>query len=233
MRIAALWSFIAAAPAPGQFLPQSQARTPEEFDAYLDVVEAKPGDRARHARRFLSAYPDSDMRLRVYEVLAEACRDGGDAACAREAAAAGLKLAPDYVPLLTLAASIEANTSAAPDPGAAERALALLDRLKAPRTVDAATWRRETARLRAENLASLGIVAFKRDDLAGAIRRMEESIRLQPAAANEYRLAMLYIEAGRPAEARPLLERAAAQGEEPLRSRAAAALDALNRRGSR
>lgn len=207
-----------------------QAKTPQEFDAYLDVVEAKPEQRIRQAHEFLSAYPDSDMRLRVYEVLAESCRDKGDARCARDAAASGLKLAPDYLPLLTLAASIEANTSPAPDVAFAERALVLLDQAKAPRTVDAETWLRETARLRAENLASLGVAAFKRDDMRAAIQKMEESVRAQAIPANQYRLAMLYLEARRPADARPLLEKLAAGPDALLRTRAASALDAMRKR---
>jgi hypothetical protein len=219
--------FFAVQPGSSQFLPQLQAKTPEEFDAYLDVIEAKPQDRIRKAREFLSAYPESDMRLRVYQVMAEECRDKGDAACAREAAAAGIKLAPDYVPLLTLAASIEANTSPSPDTRAAERALALLGQIKAPRTVDPKTWLRETAKLRAENLASLGIAAFKRDDLPGAIQKLKDSVIAHPMPANQYRLAMLYIEARRPADARPLLEQVAKGGDPALRQKAVAALSSM------
>lgn len=212
-----------------QFLPQLQAKTPAEFDAYLDVVESAAGQRVERARGFLSAYPQSDMRLRVYELLAEACRQRGDAACATQSARAGLELAGDYIPLLTLLASVEANTSAKPDPAVAERALALLDQVKAPKTISPEEWMRETGRLRAENLASLGITAYKRGDLPGAISRLEESARIQPTAANEYRLAMLYASSKRVAEARHILERISRATDAILRERAAAALASLPR----
>lgn len=208
-----------------QFLPQLQAKTPGEFDAYLDVVESPAERRIEAARGFLSAYPQSGMRLRVFELLAEACRQVSDAKCALEAAAGGLKLAADYLPLLTLRASVEANTSPRPDPDAAERALALLGQVKAPKTIDAATWLRETTRLRAENLASLGIVAFKRSSLPDAIRRFEESVAAQPIPANRYRLAMLYVESKRLPDARRLLHELTADPN--LRDRAVSALRAL------
>lgn len=210
-----------------QFLPQLQAKTPEEFDAYLEVVESPAARRVETARGFLSAYPQSDMRLRVYELLAESCRQSGNASCALTAASDGLNLAPDYLPLLTLQASVEANTSAKPDTAAAEHALALLDQVKAPKTVDASTWIRETARLRAENLASLGIAAFKRGDAASAMRKLEESVAAQAIPANQYRLAMLYVESKRIPDARRLLEQLAA--DPALRDRATAALQALPR----
>ena len=213
--------------ASAQFLPNLQARTPEEFDAYLDVTEAHAELQIRHARSFLTAYPESELRLRVYELLAEACRQRGDAACATEAARQGLKVAPDYIPLLTTLGSIEANTSLAPDRAPADRALRLLDSAKAPSQVDPETWLRETARLRAENLASLGIGAFKDHRSAEAVTLLEASVRLSAQPANQYRLAMLYVDSKQPAKARVLLEQAAKSGEADLRARALAALKSI------
>ena len=215
---------IGVCPAPAQFLPNLQARTPEEFDAYLDVTEAKVETQVRHAHRFLIAYPESKLRLPVYELLAEACRQQGDVVGALEAAREGLKVAPDYIPLLTTLGSIEANTSPSPDRVPADRALVLLDTAKAPLDVDVETWRRETARLRALNLASLGIGAFKREQYAEAIRLLEASVKLSPEPANQYRLAMLYLDSTRPSEARALLEQVARSGAAELRMRAQAAL---------
>ncbi len=180
--------------ASAQFLPNLQARTPEEFDAYLDVIEAQGEPQIRHARRFLTAFPESELRLRVCELLAEACRRQGDAAGATEAARRGLKVAPDHIPLLTTMGSIEANTSAAPDGEPAYLALRRLDSAKAPGHVDAEAWLRETARLRAENLASLGIGAFKGHRPAEAVTPLEASVKLFAEPANRYRLAMLYLD---------------------------------------
>src|SRR5262245_22755057 len=126
IKMAALALVIGVGMAPAQFLPNLQAHTPEEFDAYLDVIEAQAETKIRTARRFLTAYPESELCLRVYELLAEACRRQGDATCASEAARSGLKVAPDYIPLLTTLGAIEANTSPSPDRAPAERALRLL-----------------------------------------------------------------------------------------------------------
>lgn len=219
----------AVSPAAAQFLPNLQARTPEEFDAYLDVMEAA-SRRIELARRFLSAYPQSELRLPVYELLAEACRAAVDAPCAIRAARAGLAIAPEYIPLLTLLGSLEANTSARPveAKAVAGRALALLERAKAPKRIDAATWLRETARLKAENLATLGVAAFKDGDAAGAMRHLEASVQAAPIAAHQYRLAVLYIEAGRANEARALL--VMVSRDPALSDRAQAALSRLPKR---
>jgi len=228
MKMATLALLLGVCIAPAQFLPNLQARTPEEFDAYLDVSEAQAEPQIRAARRFLTAYPESELRLRVYELLAEACRGQGDAAGAAEAARQGLKIAPDYIPLLTTQGSIDANTSPSPDPAPAARALRLLETVKAPVHVEAGTWLRETARLRAENLASLGIGAFKRDRRDEAIQFLEASVKLTPQPANQFRLAMLYLDSGQQAEARVLLEQVARSGEADLRTRAQLALKRIH-----
>ena len=227
MKMAALALVIGVCIAPAQFLPNLQARTPEEFDAYLDVTEAQAESQIRTARRFLTAYPESELRLRVYELLADACRRQGDATGASEAARQGLKVAPDYIPLLTTLGSIEANTSPSPDRAPADRALRLLETAKAPAHVEAETWLRENARLRAENLASLGIGAFKRDRRDEAIGFLEASVKLSAQPANQFRLAMLYLDAGQRAKARVLLEQVARSGEAALRTRAETALKRL------
>ena len=138
-----------------------------------------------------------------------------------------MKVAPDYVPLLTTLGSIEANTSPSPDRQPTDRALQLLATAKAPAAVNPETWLREIGRLRAENLASLAIGALKRDQPAEAVRLLESSIKLSPQPANQYRLAMLYLDLGQPAKARVLLEQVAESGEPDLRNRAKAALNRL------
>ncbi|MBL8209824.1 MAG: tetratricopeptide repeat protein [Bryobacterales bacterium] len=207
-------------PATAQFLPQLQARTPAEFDAYLDVLEAAPAQQEALARSFLRQYADSDLRLPVLEVIAKASRNRGDAAAARQAAIDGLQLAPEYIPLLTLLAAVDANTTARPDGRAATEALRLLDQARAPRSMDAETWRHALALLRAENLVTLAIVAFKSGQLHEAVRRLEESLRWEPAPAAQYRLALLYLERKRTAEARTLLEKVAASADPALAARA-------------
>ncbi len=212
-----------ALPAAAQFLPQLQAASPEEFDAYLDVMEATV-ERVPLARHFLTVYPRSDLRLPVYEMWAEACRKEGDADGALKAARSGLAVTPDYIPLLTLLGSVEANRSPRPAAEAGEaagRALTLLDRAKAPHRIEAGRWLSETARLKAENLATLALIAFKSGNTAEAIRQLEASIAASPAAAQHYRLGLLYAETGRPLEARSQLQRAAADAQLKVMAEAA------------
>jgi tetratricopeptide (TPR) repeat protein len=207
-------------PLRAQFLPQLQARTPVEFDAYLDVMEAAPTAQEAAARAFLAVYPESDLRLPVWELVAKASRARGDVAAARRAAMEGLRLAPEYIPLLTLLAAVEANTMAAPTAKAAQEALRLLDQARAPRTLDAGEWREAVAHLRAENLATLAIVAFKGGRVAEAVARLEESLQWEAAAATQYRLALLYLEGKRTAEARALLEKVVQSADAALAGRA-------------
>lgn len=221
MRVAWLGVLLAAVwPVEAQFLPQLQARKPAEFDAYLDVIEASAVAAEAAGRAFLSAYPDSDLRLPVLEIVAKASRDRGDAPAARQAALDGLRLAPEYIPLLTLLAAVEANTGAAPDGAAAQDALRLLDQARAPQTLDAAEWRQAVAHLRALNLMTLGIVAFKRGDLKDAVARLQESLRWEQTPAAQYRLGLLYLETKRVPEGRALLQQVAQSEDAALAARA-------------
>jgi tetratricopeptide (TPR) repeat protein len=129
-----------------------------------------------------------------------------------------LELAPDYIPLLTLLATLEANTSPAPAPSYATDALRLLDQAKAPPHVTVDEWQTILARFRAENLTSLGVGSFKAGRLQEAVSRLEESLRLDPNDATAYRLALLYKEGTGSGEAQALLERVA-QSKDPLLGR--------------
>ncbi len=213
-------ALLLAVPVWAQFLPQLQARTPAEFDSYLDVLEAAPGGQEAVARSFLRQYTDSDLRLPVLELLAKASRDRGDAAAARQAAVEGLRLAPEYVPLLTLLASVDANTLPKPDARGALEAMRLLDQARAPRTMDPEEWRRALAHLRATNLVTLAIVAFKAGQVPEAVRQLEESLRWEVTAAAQYRLALLYLELKRLPEAGALLDKVASSEDAELAARA-------------
>jgi hypothetical protein len=70
--ITAIATLASITPANAQFLPRLQARTPAEYDAYLDVFEASGARQEAEARHFLLAYPKSDLRLPLFELLAKA-----------------------------------------------------------------------------------------------------------------------------------------------------------------
>lgn len=182
---------------------------------------------------FERAFPQSALRLPVCELLARAFREQGDARRAIDAAAAGLAIAPDYIPLLVDLADLVANSSAAEldrANTAATRALLLLETARAPARANADAWLASVARLRARAHAALGLVRFKREDTAGARRALEAALAQASAEENpaiHYRLGRLLAATGAKAEARRHLEAAARSGEKLLRERALAALAEL------
>ena len=223
----------AGLPCSAQFLPSLQAKTPEEFDDYLLVAGAvEPKQVTKAAARFAERWPSSELAVRVFELQLEAYRKLGDARNALAAGERGLAAAADYLPLLAETAAIEANETSeaarlARAKGRAERALQLLASATAPRSLRPEEWEAATGRVASKAHAALGMVAFKRGETAAAIREFEEAMRLHPApgdATQKYRLAMLYREAGRKAEARALLEQVVRSGEVVLERMAREAL---------
>lgn len=220
--------FTLALPASAQFLPELQANSPAEYDAYLDAIDEPAAQRPAKAREFLRLYPASELRLPIWELIAEHARQAGNGPAAKSAAEEGLRIAPGYIPLLTLLASVEANTNPKPNGTHAEEALQLLEQARASVRVDAESWRRAVNRMRAENLATLGIVAFKSGRSADAVRLLEESYHLDTTDTTAYRLGVLLRETGANARARTLLEQASASADPELSKRARAALLTLD-----
>ena len=215
-------------PVYSQFLPDLQAKTPEEYDAYLDVLDGPVLDKGV---AFEHAFPSSALLLPVCELMAREWRSRGDAARAVEAAEHGLAIAPDYVPLLVELADLLSNGSAKLDDAAlaARRALTLLETIKAPRRVGIDEWTAAVSRLKARAREAQGSVLYKRDDVAGAVKEFEAALA-EPVTHDpslHYRLGRLYAITGREAEARTQLEEAARRGGKVLRERANAALAEL------
>jgi len=215
-------------PSYSQFLPDLQAKTPEEYDAYLDAID---GPVIEKGAAFERDFPASALRLPVCELMAREWRSRGDAVQAAAAAERGLAIAPDYVPLLVEIADLLANGSGGLEraDNAARRALALIETIKAPRRTSIEEWTAAISKLRARAHGALGMVHFKRDDLAGAVREFEAAL-VDTSVSDpllHYRLGRLYAVSGRTAEARRELEEAARSDEKTLRERANAALAAL------
>ncbi len=215
-------------PSYSQFLPDLQAKSPEEYDAYLDVID---GPVLEKGAAFERDFPTSALRLPVCELMAREWRSRGDAVRAAAAAARGLAIAPDYVPLLVEEADLLANGAGELDraANAAQRALNLLDTIKAPRRIAIEEWTRAVAKLRARAHGALGMIHFKRDDVAGAVGEFEAALADTSVSDPllHYRLGRLYAVTGRTADARRELQEAARNGERMLRERANAALAAL------
>jgi tetratricopeptide (TPR) repeat protein len=215
-------------PSYSQFLPDLQARTPEEYDAYLEAID---GPVLEKGPAFERDFPASALRLPVCELMAREWRSRGNAGQAAAAAERGLAIAPDYVPLLVELADLLANGTDNLERAAtaARRALALLDTIKASRRISVEEWTAAVSKLRARARGALGMVYFKRDDVPGAVHEFEAALA-DPSVTDpllHYRLGRLYAVTGRTADARRHLEEAARSGEKTLRERANAALAAL------
>ncbi len=208
---------VSSLPSYSQFLPDLQARTPAEFDAYLDVLD---GPAMEKGETFLREYPESALRLPVYEILAKEWRRKGERARAVEAAERALTIAPEYAPVLVELADLLANGTEKLDraEAAARQALEVLGRVKAPLRVGPQEWAAAVDGLRARAHGALGLVQFKRDNAAGAALELETAVQLAPDAATHYRLGRVYGVLGRRAEARAQLELAARTKDEALRA---------------
>ncbi|MEJ7606370.1 MAG: hypothetical protein WKF37_08895 [Bryobacteraceae bacterium] len=215
-------------PCYSQFLPDLQAKTPAEYDAYLDALD---GPVLEKGASFERAYPQSSLRLPVWELMARHWRSQGNREQAISAAERGLTLAPDYIPLLVELADLLANGAHRLDRAeqAAGYALQLLDRAKAPLRIAPEAWVSAVAKLRARAYAAIGMAQFKRDDLAGAVKAFRAALTAgaEDDPVLHYRLGRLYALKGQIVEARSELEQAALSPDPVLRDRARAALAAL------
>ena len=206
-----------------QFTAPPQARTPEEYDAYLDVAEAAaPGDILAAAQRFQRAHPRSELRSRVLEHCFEAERALGNRARAIEKGEASLAVNPHNLALRADLAAVLANGAASEHETAraeahARRALDELNRFHPPRTVALADWRRIDGKVRSAAHSALGMIEFRRDRPAEAIREFELALRFLPDAAVFYRLGKLYQITGREEEAASMFRRAIAENEPSVR----------------
>ena len=185
----------------------------------------------KYGAAFERDFPQSSLRLPVCELMAREWRAQGHREEAIAAADRGLSIAPDYIPLLVELADLLANGSERLDRAAqaANQALELLDRVKAPLRIAPEDWTATVAKLRARAYSALGMVLFKKDDHDGAIKKFEAAL----ATAGEddlilhYRLGRLYAVKGKLAEAKRELERAALSPDRALRDLAKKALAEL------
>jgi tetratricopeptide (TPR) repeat protein len=197
-----------------------EARTPEEFDLYIEFREAADAE-AKHlaAMHFKNAYPDSEMLVYVYQSEMEFARSRN---LYRDAIAAGeelLRLAPnDLKGLLGLAEVLPYGTD---DPAvlakAAQYAKRVLDEaraLKLPRDGSVGECENLRRYLQSHAHAALGLVAGKFGKLDDAIREFERATSLspEPDGAQLLRLGTLYRDSHREKEAIEMFGRAAQAG---------------------
>jgi Flp pilus assembly protein TadD len=202
-----------------------QASTPEEFDAYLDVVEARmPAEVIAAARAMAERFPESELLAHARELEMKACRQLGDAGCVLSAGESILARAPRHAGVLVTLAAVLANeardeAALARAEGYARRGLRALETFRVPKSVSLDRYARLRATLASDAHGALGHVAFKRGRIPEAIRELEAAVRLTdaPDPVHYYRLGLLYQTAGRTSEATRSLQQAAALGDPTLR----------------
>jgi tetratricopeptide (TPR) repeat protein len=221
-----------------QFAPPPQAKSPDEFDSYLDVLDAPtPTAVIPAAETFLRSWPASGLRGHVYEREFEAYRRLGDSVRAIEAGESSLAAAPDNLLMLANLSVVLANGTSDPSRLArsgeyARKAIALSKSIRLPRSISPSEWTQIEARVNSQAHAALGLVANQRGDVTGAIREFETAISLgpEPDATQYLRLGMLYRAAGNLNGAREKLERAAKSDEPAIRELATRELARIGQR---
>jgi tetratricopeptide (TPR) repeat protein len=214
-----------------RLLPPGQAQTPDEFDAYLRVVQAaSPAEVVSTASVFQAAWPRSELAVQALVLQMDAYRALGRADEAIGAGERALRLSPQGLPfvLVTLAHLLPGR-----DPALAaeyaRRALRLVAAFRLPRSLPPAEWALLKRTLESQAHAALGLAAVKSDRLAQAVAEFETAVALAPApdASQIYRLARLYREQRRFADARRLYRQAIALDQPHIRQLALRDLAAL------
>jgi tetratricopeptide (TPR) repeat protein len=219
----------------GQFPSDGQAKSREEFDAYLLVLsKSAPKEVISAAEDFEERWPHSELLGQVFELRLSAYRSLGDSVQAILAGEKALRVVPDNLAILSNLAYIIANSTTDPQrlaqaEGYARKELRLSKTILIPKKISPEEWYEIRSRLDSTAHAALGLVAYKRGDIPGAIREFETAVKLAPAPdpAQCYRLGMLYRTSGNQSKAIEMLQRTAASNDPTLRQLAERELRSL------
>jgi tetratricopeptide (TPR) repeat protein len=213
-----------------------EAWTYEEFDAFIEVVEAKfPEQQLKAVENFEEKYPASELLVFAYEHEVDALRSLGRRPAAKAAAAKALRLTPNNTKVMLVLAQLLADDADPPDQdrenkvhGLVARCLEELGKLKAPRTVAPRQWEEMRSRMESEAHAANGLVSARRGQVAAAIREFEAAISLNPApdGAQHFYLGRSYAATGRIKDALAMLAIAEKLGPDRIRK---LALDAISK----
>lgn len=217
-----------------QFAAQGQARSPQEFDAYLEVLsKTSPSAVLAAAGDFERQWPQSELLAHVFELELEAHRSLGDAASAILAGEKALRSAPDNLVVLANLSEIIADSTDRPQQLAlaksyARRELERSSNMRVPKKISPGEWDEIRNRLDSISHAALGLVAYKNRELTTAIQEFEKAIKLAPAPepTQYYRLGRLYRTQGNESGALEMLRRAAQSNDPAIRQLAERELEA-------
>lgn len=230
-----LVSMVATRNARAQFASLPQADSPEEFDAYLEVLsKAKPQEVIFAAKEFEKTWPHSQLRGPVCQMELEAFRSLNDSANAIDAGERALRFVPGNLATMADLASLIADATT--DPQQLIRAeeyarmmLKALETFHVPKWIPPQQWEKTEGHLKSEAHAALGLVAYKQGKIAQAIHEFETATSVAPAPdpSQYYRLGMLYRASGKKLEAVQMFRRAAKLGEPLIRGLAEQELQTL------
>jgi tetratricopeptide (TPR) repeat protein len=218
-----------------QFASLPQADSPEEFDAYLEVLsKTGPEEVILAAKEFEKNWPHSLLRGPVCQMELESYRSLNDPANAIEAGERALRFVPGNLAVLADLASIIADATT--DPQQLNRAekyarkmLEALGTFKVPKWMLPQEWKKTEGHLRSEAHAALGLVAYKRGEVAQAIHEFETATSVAPAPdpTQYHRLGLLYRATGKESAAIQMFRQAVKLGEPPIRGLAERELQTL------
>lgn len=205
-----------------------QAKTPEEFDSFLEIVaESDPRRRLERVAAFASRFAESELLGTAYQYRLTACVELDDIEGVLHAGRIVLERIPDNLDaLLTLASSIPNAAAGRTDTARllrdaehyAKRVLEVLKSKRIPRSIPFAEWRQLRLEMEAQAHEALGHVAAKRGDFSEAALEFERATDLspEPVGRQHFRLGVAYSWLRRFSEARVALETAARLGPEPI-----------------
>jgi hypothetical protein len=160
-----------------------QAKTQQELDDYLDIVDASnPPSTVRKVEEFMSKYPQSELQAFAYQYQMSAYQRLNDFEGVLRAGHRALDLQPGTVnTLLTLAAAIPDGAAGRTDEADllrqaeehAHHALEGIATMQIPRQVSLREWEKMQAELVAQAHEALGHVATKRGQVPQAITELE------------------------------------------------------------
>jgi hypothetical protein len=201
-----------------------QANSREEFDEYLLILSKTlqkksylPPEASKDIGQAQSCCPRVGIGVRG---IPFARRLGQCHSCRRKA----LKAAPDNLFVLTNIAYILASSTSDQQQLAraeryARRELELSTTIRIPKRISPREWEEIQGRQNSTAHATLGLVAYKRGNTAGAIHEFETAVKLAPVpeAAHYYRLGMLYRASGNESRAIEMLRRAVESNDPTIR----------------
>ncbi len=230
------WSMPQAPPAaapPDERTVFDEIADPAERREFRRVWDARPPGLQRDlAAAFVDRFPRSIVLREAYEIAAHASVDAGDAAAGLEWAKRSLRLLPENVSLLAMAAALaaaERNPVFADQ--SARSALRLLDTAAPPPAVSDAQWRRLSGQWRSTAHTVLGRLAADRQDFIAAEASLLEALRSNSDDDEAlFLLGVVRVAAGRPLDGAPPLAEVLRRGT-PRAAAATTLLRGIHTRG--